>query len=82
MFKVSVVVFKICDIEVGLQTVDKDMVAKVMVESLKSEDRGNMNYDEFQAQQLTGRFYSIVLYSLLGSRHIQSCYLAFLPIFI
>ena len=48
------VVFRICDIEVGMQTVDKDMVAKVMVESLSTDDKGNINYDDFQAQQLSG----------------------------
>lgn len=37
-----------------MQTVGKDMVAKVALESLVSAEKGNMSYDDFQAQQLAG----------------------------
>ena len=57
------IIFNICDIEVGLQTIDTDMVAKVAVNSLHTKDKGNIYYDDFQAQQLSG---NISLLSVIG----------------
>jgi len=49
-----VTVFRLTNIEVGLQSADDGLIAKVAVKSLHNQDRGNMYYEEFQAQQLLG----------------------------
>ncbi|XP_067928602.1 bridge-like lipid transfer protein family member 3B [Watersipora subatra] len=49
----SVMIFRLCGIEVGIETVEKDIVAKVALRSLTSEDKGNVYYDDFQAQQIS-----------------------------
>lgn len=46
--------FRIRGIEVGVQVVNLDMTAKVLVDALSNEEVGNQYYDEFQEQQLSG----------------------------
>lgn len=51
----SITVFNVTGIEAAVQKIHQDMAAKVVVGSVHSEEKGDVFYDEFQAQQLSGR---------------------------
>jgi len=47
--------FRICDIEVGAEVIGTDITAKVMLEGVDNTEKGNMYYDDFQAEQLNSK---------------------------